>query len=175
MHTKVAIVSDTHGKVDAKLKKLFRNASVLIHAGDVNDEATLSAVGKLCPGATIVAVRGNNDQAPLAARLPESAAVDVQGVRLLAAHQSAAAEKALEDPQNARARVVVIGHSHKPAADIRGARLWVNPGGAGPKRFALTRAAAVLEIRRVELVVKIYSLEDDALPVIHEARITAEP
>jgi hypothetical protein len=175
MHPLVAIVSDTHGLVDPKLKKLFRNASLLVHAGDVNDEATLAAIARLVPGANTVAVRGNNDVGPLAERLREHTVVDVQGVRLLCAHRTDDAVRALADAAHARARVVVTGHSHRAAAGIKDGRLWINPGGAGPKRFKNTRAAAVLSIRPNELVVRIHSLEEDGLPVIAEARLTSRP
>jgi uncharacterized protein len=171
MHPQVAIVSDTHGQVDPKLKKLFRNASVLVHAGDVNDEETLAAIGKLVTGVTCVVVRGNNDKGPLAARLPEVSTVDVQGVRLLCAHRAEDATRALTNDHHARARVVVVGHSHKAVVTVKDGRLWINPGGAGPKRFANTRAAGLLEVRPKELVARIYSLEDDALPMIAEARL----
>ncbi len=171
MHPQVAIVSDTHGQVDPKLKKLFRNVSVLVHAGDVNDEETLAAIGKLVTGVTCIVVRGNNDRGPLAERLQEIATVDVQGVRLLCAHRAEAAASALSDDHNARAKVVVIGHSHKATVGVKDGRLWINPGGAGPKRFSNLRAAGVLEVRPKELVARIYSLEDDALPMIAEARL----
>jgi putative phosphoesterase len=174
MHPQVAIVSDTHGQVDPKLKKLFRNASVLVHAGDVNDEETLAAIGRLVTGVTCIVVRGNNDRAPLAERLPEIATVDVQGVRLLCAHRADDAARVLGDEHNERARVIVTGHSHKAAVGVKDGRLWINPGGAGPKRFANLRAAALLEVRPRELVARIYSLEDDALPMIAEARLGRE-
>jgi putative phosphoesterase len=174
-HPQVAILSDTHGQVDAKLKKLFRNASLLVHAGDVHDAPTLALVHKLVTGLTCVVVRGNNDTGELATKLPEVAVVDVQGVRILCAHRADDAAKALADSHYGRARVVVTGHSHKPAAGVKDGRLWVNPGGAGPKRFNNTRAAALLEVRPEEIVVKIHSLEDEALPIIGEARLPAPP
>jgi putative phosphoesterase len=175
MHPQVAIVSDTHGQVDPKLKKLFRNASILVHAGDVNDEETLAAIAKLVTGVTCLVVRGNNDKGPLAERLPEIATVDVQGVRILCAHRSEDAVRALADEHNGRARVIVSGHSHKPGVGMKDGRLWINPGGAGPKRFSLTRAAGLLEVRPRELVARLYSLEDDAMPMIAEARLGREP
>jgi putative phosphoesterase len=174
MHPQVAIVSDTHGQVDAKLKKLFRNASVLVHAGDVDDEETLAAIGKLVTGVTCVVVRGNNDKSPLAERLQPVATVDVQGIRLLCAHRADDAVRALDDDHHARAKVIVTGHSHKPAVGVKDGRLWINPGGAGPKRFSNTRAAGLLEVRPKELVARLYSLEDDALPMIAEARLGRE-
>jgi hypothetical protein len=175
VHPLVAIVSDTHGQVDPLLRKLFRNASLLVHAGDVNDEPTWTKIQRLVPGANAVAVRGNNDVPPLAGSLPEVTTVDVQGVRLLCAHRADHASAALADVKHAKARVVVTGHSHKAAAGVKDGRLWINPGGAGPKRFSNVRAAAVLEVRAAELVVRIHSLEEDTLPVIAEARLTSKP
>ncbi len=175
VHARVAILSDTHGKVDDKLRKLFRNAVLLVHGGDVNDAKTLTAIQKLVPGAPTLVVRGNNDRGAFADKLPAVAFVDVQGVRILAAHTAAAAAKAIaEDAAHARARVVVVGHSHEPAADVKDGRLWVNPGGAGPKRFSLPRGAALLDIGAAELVARVHSLEDEELPVLLEARLTAE-
>lgn len=174
-HPLVAIVSDTHGQVDPKLRKLFRNASLLVHAGDVNDEATWAAIQKLVTGATAVAVRGNNDVGVLIEQLPVVTTVDVQGVRILCAHRDSDAKSALAEAKHGKSRVVVTGHSHKPMAGVRDGRLWINPGGAGPRRFSNPRAAAVLEIRAAELVVRIHALDDDALPIIAEARLTSLP
>ena len=64
------------------------------------------------------------------------------------------------EPEAAGVRVVVSGHSHKPA--VRGESdgvLYVNPGSAGPRRFKLPVSAGELMIagtsvtaRTVELV-----------------------
>ena len=50
------------------------------------------------------------------------------------------------DPRGAGVRVVVAGHSHKPAVIERDGVLYVNPGSAGPRRFKLPIAAAELTI-----------------------------
>ena len=71
--------------------------------------------------------------------------------------------------------MIVTGHSHKAAVGVKDGRLWINPGGAGPKRFSNLRAAGLLEVRPTELVARIFSLEDDALPMIAEARLGREP
>jgi predicted phosphodiesterase len=44
-------------------------------------------------------------------------------------------------------RVVVSGHSHKPACLERGGVLYVNPGSAGRRRFTLPIAAGELLVR----------------------------
>jgi predicted phosphodiesterase len=71
-----------------------------------------------------------------------------------------------EDP-----RVVIYGHSHKGELVEHGGRLFVNPGGAGKKRFKLLRSAAVLEISAKEIRVRLCSLESDTLDQVAEARL----
>ena len=46
----------------------------------------------------------------------------------------------------ARTRLVITGHSHKPLIEWRGTTLYVNPGSAGRRRFKLPVTVAVLEI-----------------------------
>ena len=41
------------------------------------------------------------------------------------------------EPAAAGFRVVIAGHSHKPAVVERDGVLFVNPGSAGPRRFSL--------------------------------------
>lgn len=94
---------------------------------------------------------------------------------ILAAHTADAASAALADEQHARARVVVVGHSHRPSAEVKDHRLWINPGSAGPRRFSLPRVAALLELRPAELVARIYALDDPGRPVLAEARLTSTP
>ena len=122
----------------------------------------LALAGALLLGAPGAAAHAQN---------PPVTTVDVQGVRLLCAHQTSQATSALADDHNARAKVVVTGHSHKASVTVKEGRLWINPGGAGPKRFSNLRAAGLLEVRPKELVARLYSLEDEALPLIAEARL----
>jgi hypothetical protein len=60
------------------------------------------------------------------------------------------------DPAAAGFRVVVTGHTHKPAQSERGGVLYVNPGSAGPRRFSLPIMVARLDLGqlpwRVEFV-----------------------
>lgn len=52
----------------------------------------------------------------------------------------------LKDLKGPECRVVVSGHSHKPKIEERGGLLYVNPGRAGPRRFALPVALGELRI-----------------------------
>ena len=53
--------------------------------------------------------------------------------------------KALQaDPSAEGWDVVISGHSHKPGMEETGTTLWLNPGGAGPRRFRLPITLAFL-------------------------------
>lgn len=137
---RVLIVSDTHGLVDARIAALARECDAVVHGGDVGAAGVLAALG-----GRVTAVRGNNDVAmkwaagecDVLAALPEQAALDLPGGRLVVVHgdrwpprdRHAALRCAFP-----AARAVVYGHSHRLAIDA-GAQPWIlNPGAAGRAR-----------------------------------------
>jgi hypothetical protein len=50
------------------------------------------------------------------------------------------------DPKAAEFAAVISGHSHRPHAEVRDGVLFLNPGSAGPRRFALPVAIAKLRV-----------------------------
>lgn len=150
---RIGLISDTHGLLRREALDFLRGADRIVHAGDVGDAAVLEALRALAP---LAAVRGNVDRGAWARSLPETEWVALGERWLLAIHDLARLDV---DPAGAGVRVVVSGHSHRPAIDERDGVLWVNPGSAGPRRFDLPVTAAELRIdgdavaaRIVELV-----------------------
>ncbi len=150
---RIGLVSDTHGLLRPQLLDFLRGADAIVHGGDVGDPGILDALRALAP---LAAVRGNNDRGTWAQALPETEWVQLGSLWLLAIHDRAALDV---DPAGAGVRIVVSGHSHRPAVDERDGVLWINPGSAGPRRFKLPVTAAELRIdgdavaaRIVELV-----------------------
>ena len=141
---RVAIVSDTHGHLDARIVKVVERCRIAVHAGDVGSSAVLDALA--CPDRRVTAVRGNNDVASKwnpderrqLEQLPWEATLSLPGGRLavIHGHQIARVERRhgwLRE-RYPDARVVVYGHTHRWCID-RGARPWVvNPGAAGRDR-----------------------------------------
>jgi predicted phosphodiesterase len=84
-------------------------------------------------------VRGNIDRAPL----PERATVEAAGVRIYVLHNLHELDV---DPAAAGYRIVVSGHSHRPARTEKTGVLYINPGAAGPRRFQLPITIAGLEL-----------------------------
>jgi putative phosphoesterase len=106
---------------------------------DVGDPEILASLAALAP---VTVVRGNNDKGAWASALPMTEVVDAgSGVLVYAIHNVAELDL---DPAAGGFRVVVAGHSHRPACDQRDGVLWFNPGSAGPRRFRLPVAVGRL-------------------------------
>lgn len=138
--TVIGVISDTHGLLRPEALAALRDADRIIHAGDVGGPEVLTALSAIAP---VAAVRGNNDRGPWAAALPTSELVEVDGVSIYVIHDAAEIDL---DPRAAGFRVVVAGHSHRPAVTDRDGVLWFNPGSAGPRRFRLPIALGRLTI-----------------------------
>lgn len=154
---RVGLVSDTHGLADPRLPEALEGCALVLHAGDVVKESVLAALGAVAP---VTAVRGNCDAGTSLERLPEAAVVPLGALTALVLHDLGPRERPLPRAAallaRARPQVVVHGHSHRPGAAVVDGTLFVNPGSAGPRRFSLPRAAAILTVRgrtaRVEWV-----------------------
>jgi hypothetical protein len=137
---RVGLISDTHGLLRPEALDFLAGADHIVHGGDIGSPDILERLAAIAP---LTVVRGNNDTAPWARAIPETARVDVGRVALYAIHDL----KALDiDPRAAGVRIVVSGHSHRPACTERDGVLYVNPGSAGRRRFSLPIAAAELVI-----------------------------
>lgn len=153
MTRKIGILSDTHGLLREEVRSRLQGCDTIMHAGDIGG---LSVLEELRHIAEVVAVRGNVDTGAWARELPEMEYVDVEGTKICVIHDLS--ELAL-DPAAAGVNVVLYGHSHKPAAEWREDILYLNPGGAGPKRFHLPVSMAFLHIGSAGISQEIIELE----------------
>lgn len=147
---RVGLISDTHGLLRPEALRFLRGAEHIIHAGDIGTPEILEELRALAP---VTAVRGNNDGAPWARAVPDSANVQIDGVTIHVLHD--VSELRLEPG----VRVVVSGHSHKPRVKERDGVLYVNPGSAGPRRFTLPVAVGELRISGETVKARIRVLE----------------
>ncbi len=152
MH-RVGLISDTHGLLRPEAMASLRGSDFIVHAGDIGDAQILAALGAIAP---VTAVRGNNDYGAWAEEIPETAVLRVGEVGIYVVHDLA--ELAL-DPLAAGHRVVVSGHSHRPRIEERGGVLYVNPGSAGPRRFALPVCVAELTIDGASVLARVNDLQ----------------
>jgi len=138
--TIVGVISDTHGLLRPEAVAALRGSRYIVHGGDIGDETILRTLEAIAP---VTVVRGNTDTEAWARRLPYTAVLDVDGVRIYAVHDIAQLDI---DPRAAGVGVVVFGHSHRPGIEQRRDVLYLNPGSAGPRRFDLPVSLARLAI-----------------------------
>lgn len=136
------MIADTHGLVRPEALAALEGVAAIVHAGDVGGAHVLEALAAIAP---VTVVRGNNDDDAFGLTLPERVTVELGGVRVHVVHERA--DVAI-DPARESVRVVVVGHSHRPAIEEAGGVLWLNPGSAGPRRFSLPITVARLVVER---------------------------
>src|SRR6266436_2621675 len=128
---RVGLISDTHGLLRPEARAFLVGCDYIVHGGDIGSAAILDELALMAP---LIAVRGNNDTEPWAARLPLTELIRVGNVFVYVIHNLAELDL---DPVAAGIRVIVSGHSHQPKIEERGEILYVNPGSSGPRRFKL--------------------------------------
>ena len=143
---RIGLISDTHGLLRPEALAFLAGSEHIVHGGDIGNPEILERLAAIAP---LTVVRGNNDTAAWAGTIPETARLDVGGVAILVIHDL---KELAGDPAADGVRVVVSGHSHKPACVERGGVLYVNPGSAGRRRFTLPISAGELLVEdgRVE-------------------------
>jgi len=141
----LGLISDTHGLLRDEALHLLAGVDHIIHAGDIGDASILDRLAALAP---VTAIRGNNDDGPWAEHLPATLLVTLGGVLIHVLHGVADLDI---DPRALGVRVVISGHSHKPAIEQREGVLFVNPGSAGKRRFSLPLSVGRLVINGTQI------------------------
>jgi putative phosphoesterase len=150
--TRIGLISDTHGLLRPQALAALQDVAHIVHGGDVGGAGVLLGLATIAP---VTAVRGNNDCDAWGLSLPAHANLEIGGISIHVLHDIADFVPASVHA----ARVVVVGHSHKPAITERDGLLIVNPGSAGPRRFRLPISVAMLEIRDGRITARLVELD----------------
>ncbi len=148
----VGVISDTHGLLRPEAVAALAGCAHVVHAGDVG-EAVLPALRRVAP---VTAVRGNTDRGAWCDDLRETEAVEIGGALILVLHDLARLDV---EPAGAGIAAVVSGHTHVPRATVRRGVLYLNPGSAGPRRFALPVSVARLTVADGKVAAEIVRLD----------------
>jgi putative phosphoesterase len=135
---RIGLISDTHGLLRPEALAALKGVELIVHAGDIGKPEVLDRLQAIAP---LAAIKGNNDTAPWARRIPEILDLHVKDRILRVIHNVRDSESNL---RAAGIDVVISGHSHKPSVQTRDNVLFVNPGSAGPRRFKLPVTVALL-------------------------------
>src|ERR1044071_1627735 len=137
---RIGIISDTHGLLRPAAIKQLAAADHIIHAGDVVAPEVIEGLRRIAP---TTAVKGNVDTGEWAKDYPDTELVVLGGRAFYVLHNL----KELKlDPATSGFDVIISGHSHRPKIETRNGVLYVNSGSAGPRRFKLPIAVAILEL-----------------------------
>ncbi|HEY5382093.1 MAG TPA: metallophosphoesterase family protein [Acidobacteriaceae bacterium] len=148
----IGVLSDTHSLLRPEALDALRGASHILHAGDVGNISILKSLRKLAP---VTAIRGNIDRTGPCAQLPATEAIELNGHLIYMLHSLADLDL---NPQAARIRIVISGHSHRPLIEERNGVLYLNPGSAGPRRFSLPISVAHLHLEAETISAKLIEL-----------------
>lgn len=162
MPTKViGVISDTHGLLRPEALEVLEGVERILHAGDVGGAEILEGLEAIAP---VVSVRGNTDHGPFGASLPVSQLVDLgaDGPYAYIIHDI---DQLDIDPSAAGVSVVVFGHSHRPANEVRRGVLYFNPGAAGHRRFSLPITVGRLHLSADGIRAEILDLERGGAPL----------
>jgi putative phosphoesterase len=149
---RIGLISDTHGLLRPEALDFLAGSDHIVHGGDIGNPEILDRLAAIAP---LTVVRGNNDAATWANAIPETARLELGGVSVYVIHD---VKELGIDPGAAGVRVVVSGHSHKPACRECGGVLYVNPGSAGRRRFTLPIAAGELLVEDGRVTARLVTL-----------------
>jgi uncharacterized protein len=143
---RLGVISDTHGMLRPEVFDVFREVDHILHSGDVGKVEILVELQALAP---VTAVYGNTDGFEVRERLPQVAAIELDGFNVVVTHGDqlghptpAALHEAFPD-----AEIIVYGHTHKALLELVDKTITVmNPGGAGASRFGMPPSVGILEL-----------------------------
>jgi hypothetical protein len=125
-------VSDTHGSEGHRLRgrtlAAVREADVVVHAGDFTETPVLDAFED--EAARLHGVVGNNDDAGIRDRLPESRTLTFAGLTVAVTHGDVhgGSTRLSLFGRERDADLVVSGHSHRPGIESTSHAVLLNPG-----------------------------------------------
>ena len=83
---RVGLISDTHGLMRPEARAFLVGCDYIVHGGDIGGADILDELAVIAP---LIAVRGNNDTGPWAARLPVTELIRVGNVFVYVIHDLA--------------------------------------------------------------------------------------
>ncbi len=149
--TRVGLISDTHGTLNAKALEALRGVDMILHAGDIGGKDVLDALETIAP---VEAVRGNMDYGPWSEQLPASTMVDIRKRFFYLIHDK---DRLDLDPHAAGVTVVVCGHTHHPSIELVDNIWYINPGSASHPRYGQDPSIALVLVSDQGLDPKIIS------------------
>jgi putative phosphoesterase len=150
----IGVISDTHGRIPSGVPQAFKNVDLIIHAGDIGEQAVLDQLSKIAP---VAAVRGNMDFGKWAEQLPETEIVEIGPIVLYVLH---IANRLDVDPEKSGFKAVISGHTHRPDVYKENGVTFINPGSTSYPKSGQPGSAALIKIKEDHLDLKLIDLKN---------------
>ena len=143
----IGLISDTHispqkGKLNEKIFKIFENADLILHAGDITSQKVLDELSEIAP---VTAVLGNNDEL----NLNRNETINANGKTIVLVHGDNINDLYEFGLEN-NADIVVSGHTHSPNFEKIKEIYLINPGRAS-KSVAILKIEKEIEVKFIEI------------------------
>jgi len=150
----VGVISDTHGRLPQSVLMAFKDADLIVHAGDIGKQEILEYLRKIAP---IIVVRGNMDTGNWAHHLPEKEVIKVCKFRLCVIHDVYKIELI---SKSSTCQIVISGHTHCPLVEKQQEVLFLNPGSAVQPRYGYRASVALLRINENSIDTRLIEITD---------------
>lgn len=150
---RIGVLSDTHGLLRPEVVNALKGVDRIVHAGDLDTPEIIEALMKIAP---VTAVKGNMDHGEWSRGLQQTEVVKVGKHFLYVLHQIHSLDL---DPGAAGFSAVIFGHSHIHSVSRKNGILYLNPGGAGYRRFNYPISLAILTVSADRIKPRIVELD----------------
>ena len=149
---RIAVVSDTHGKLSRGARRRLKGVDLILHAGDIDRKETWEELKKIAP---MVAAKGNMDWGPWARDLHPTELVRVGNHWIYILHDLYQLDL---DPQTVGIEVVISGHTHRSRLATKNGITYLNPGSASFPRGSRSASLALIVADESGLDVRLVSI-----------------
>jgi putative phosphoesterase len=150
---KIGVIADTHipdrtRDIPQQIMENFKNADMIIHAGDLVNLSVLDKLQTVCKD--IRAVYGNMDSDDVRKKLPQKQLIKVGNYNIGVMHGYGNPNKLMdfmaEQFKKDNVDLIIFGHSHYALNEKKGNILYFNPGSPTDKIFAPYNSYGLIEI-----------------------------
>lgn len=150
----IALISDSHGKLDTLALKHVKDVDEIWHAGDLGGIEVLDQLEKI---ATVRAVYGNIDDHTVRNATQEMATFEIEGLKVVMTHIGGYPGRYYKGIgpylTKTKPNLFISGHSHilKVMRDASKNLLHINPGAIGKHGFHKVRTLIKFDIDKAEI------------------------
>jgi hypothetical protein len=150
---KIGIISDTHiperaKDIPQKILQDFRDADMVIHAGDLVDLSVLDKLKSVCNNVKVV--WGNMDPYEVRKKIPEKEIIEILNYRIGVMHGYGHPNKLIDlltkEFKDCGVNIIIFGHSHSALNETKNGILYFNAGSPTDTIFSPSNSYGIIEI-----------------------------